>query len=175
MSSISVISGAFTHTASSPGRHPNEMARARLRILGPQGQPLFSGLPNSYSEGTANYSGNISEKNLRVVANCGTCSWLDGRYAINFDVVDAVFITEVIEGSVAFSGSLPCSSCGGTDPPEPDGPAGDSDRGVTPPSPPPAPCLPPPFVNPPSPVPDPCGGGGSGGSSSLGFGNPTTP
>lgn len=186
MGSISVSNGAFTHTVSAPGRHPNTMAKTRLRIVTLKGRTVFSVQPSSSSEGTASYSGTIPADDLRRLADCSNCSWLNGRYAVVVDDGQLIGSETLETGSVTFSGALPCSDCGGTDPPPPDpppgggsgggdpyGPSTDWDPGVDPPPAPPDPCLPPPFTQPSAPVPDPCGGGGSGGSGAGGFANPT--
>jgi hypothetical protein len=170
----------LTVSVPQPNFYSVSSARLYLKIGGRPGAQ-FS--PSSSSRDSIVFSFQLSTSQLRKFAHCGTCSWrTEGTYEVKLDegaqLLDPPF--KVIDsGSVTVAGSIPCSDCGGDDPPGPedpppgdDNPFGDPSNEGDPlipgPDAPPDQCLPPSFTATPPTVPTPCGGG-SGGSGNIAF------
>lgn len=145
---------------------------------------VYTGSPASVSSDSIVFSVALSDSQFQRFASCSDCSWKPGTYRVRvFEgalPLDPPF-KDIDSGSVTVTGEIPCSDCGGEDPPGPpsppdgeDDPFGTDDDGGDPlipgPDAPPNPCLPAPFSASPPTVPTPCGGG-SGGSGAVVFSN----
>jgi hypothetical protein len=173
--------GSTTFTVSVPQPNFYSVSTARLFIkVG--GRDVVSFLASSFSRDSVVFSCSLSWTQLGKIADCGDCAWKGANYTVRLlegaQALDPSF-KNIDSGSVTITGDLPCSDCGGEDPPGPeepppgeDDPFGDpSDDGdplIPGPDEPPETCLPPSFTAPAPTVPTPCGGG-TGGSGNLAF------
>jgi len=173
-----------TQTLTVPVPRPNFYSVNTAKLFIKQGsRPSRTVSVSSATPDAVVFNVSFSRDDARMFADCGDCAWKPGTYQVilyeGAASLDPPF--KVIgSGSVSFSGALPCSSCGGEDPPpgpappgspadNPYGPVDPGDRQVPEPGAPPAGCLPPSFGMPSPTVPTPCGG--SGGTGKVGFSN----
>lgn len=175
--------GRTTVTVSVPQPNFYSVRSARLFIKVGE-RDVYISTPDSASRDSIVFTIGLSNSQARRFASCSDCNWKTGTYRVR--LFEGAFpldpsFKDIDSGSVTVTGDLPCSDCGGEDPPGPpspppgeDDPFGtDNDGGdplISAPDEPPAACLPPPFTASPPTVPTPCGGG-SGGSGTVGFSN----